>query len=146
MKCANKQYVRYMQQKYGLRVSIRSGSTRSFLYVGTKDNQHLYREEIIGPPEKVWESLWIGARLAVEKYTGEQLFGMGEELWRIKQANRLRSKLRERGITIDQSDNDMVLTPEQIAKLAELAKQPFPKDAPVIQWEDIKKATTNQKQ
>ena len=146
MKSANKQYVRYMQQKYGLRVSIRSGSTRSFLYVGTKDNQHLYREEIVGPPEKVWEQLWIGARLAVEKYTGEQLFGMGEELWKIKQANRAKSKLREKGIKIELPTMDMVLTHEQVEALAELAKQPFPKDAPVIQWEDIKKATTNQKQ
>ena len=96
MKSANKQYIRYMQQKYGLRVSRRTQKTYSFLYVGTKDNQHLYREEIVGPPEKVWEQLWIGARLAVEEYTGERLFGMGEELWKIKQANRLKAKKEEK--------------------------------------------------
>ena len=92
MKSANKQYVRYMQQKYGLRVSRRTKKTYSFLYVGTKDNQHLYREFVYDTPEKAWEQLWIGARLAVEKFTGEPIFGMGEELWEIKQANRQKAK------------------------------------------------------
>lgn len=35
---------------------------------------------------------------------------------------------------------DMVLTKEDISELSELAKQPFPENAPVIKMEELKNA------
>ena len=77
-----------MQQRYGLIVSKITKPTYSFLYIGTKDNHHIFRETIYGPPEKAMEELWIMARVPVEKYTNESIFNLLGELEDIRRKNR----------------------------------------------------------
>ena len=84
----NKQFIRLMQQRYELIVSKRTQPTYSFLYIGTKDNQHIFRETTYGPPEKAMEELWIMARVPVEKYTNESIFNLLGELEDIRRKNR----------------------------------------------------------
>ena len=91
MKYPNKQYIRLMQQKHGLKVYRISEPTYSILHIESKDGILIFRETVIEPQEKAWEELWIWARPAVEEFTGEKIFDVSDEMWERRQMNKCKS-------------------------------------------------------
>ena len=91
MKYPNKQYIRLMQQKHGLKVYRISEPTYSTLHIESKDGTLIFHETVIEPQEKAWEELWIWARPAVEEFTGEKIFDVSEEMWSRRQMNKCKS-------------------------------------------------------
>ena len=88
MKYPNKQYIRLMQQKHGLKVYRISEPSYSTLHIESKDGTVIFRETVIRPQNKAWEDLWIMARPKVEEFTGEKIFDVYDEMWERRQMNK----------------------------------------------------------
>lgn len=79
MKSPNKQYVRLMAERYGLRVE--RNRKQCAMTIWSNDGIIIFSGFDRQVPEKAWENLWISARHAVERHTGVLLYDVWNDMY-----------------------------------------------------------------